>query len=172
MGTILGVCCILVAATLLVFGQTLRHDFVNFDDGQFVYENPRVTGGLTADGIAWAFTTNDMGLWVPLTRISYMLEYQLYGLAPWGYHLGNLLLHAATTILLFLFLWRTTGDFWPAVLVAALFAVHPLRAESVAWVSERKGLLSGLFFLLTLAAYAAPFPSDGTCRCSCSLRWD
>ena len=92
-------------------------------------------------------------MWGPLTWLSHMLDCQLYGLHPWGHHLTNVLLHAATTILLFLVLWRMTGDLWPSAFVAALFAVHPLHVESVAWVAERKGLLSGLFFVLTLGAY-------------------
>src|SRR3972149_3559607 len=140
-------------AVLIVFGQTLRHDFVNYDDRLYVYENPYVTHGLTTQGIVWAFTSKHASNWHPLTWLSHMLDCQLFGLAPWGPHLVNVLLHAATAILLFLVLRRMTGDLWPSAFVAVVFAVHPLRVESVAWVAERKDVLSGLFFMLTLWAY-------------------
>ena len=148
------VCGLLLLAVMLVFGQALGFGFVNFDDSEYVYENPHVIHGLSAAEVAWAFTTTHFTNWHPLTWLSYMLDFELYGLAPWGYHLTNILLHAATVILLFLVLRRMTGDFWPSAFVAAVFAIHPLRAESVAWVSERKDVLSGLFFMLTLGAYA------------------
>ena len=149
---VLAVCGFLLLAVFLVFGQTLRHDFVNYDDRLYVYENPQVARGLTAQGIAWAFTSKHASNWHPLTWLSHMLDCQLFGLAPWGPHLVNVLLHAATAILLFLVMRRMTGDLWPSALVAAVFAVHPLRVESVAWVAERKDVLSGLFFMLTLWA--------------------
>ena len=117
---------------------------------EYVYENPQVSRGLTAQGIAWAFTHSHGANWHPLTWLSHMLDCQLYGLSAGGHHLTNVLLHAATAVLLFLVLRRMTGGFWPSALVAALFAVHPLRVESVAWVAERKDVLSGLFFVLTL----------------------
>jgi protein O-mannosyl-transferase len=147
------VCGFLLLAVVLVFGQTVGYDFVNYDDHDYVYENPHLARGLGAEEIHWAFTTNQCNNWHPLTWFSYFVDYQLYGPKPWGYHLTNVLLHVATAILLFLILWRLTGDFWPSAFVAAVFAVHPLRAESVAWVSERKDVLSGLFFMLTLGAY-------------------
>jgi len=143
----------LLLAIFLVFGQTLRHGFVNYDDPLYVQENPHVTQGLTAEGIGWAFTTCHGSLWGPLTWLSHLADCQFHGLNAGGHHLTNVLLHAASTILLFLVLWRMTGDLWPSAFVAAVFAIHPLQAESVAWVAERKGLLSGLFFMLTLAAY-------------------
>ena len=118
-----------------------------------MYKNPQVDDGLTIEGIAWAFTSRHASNWHPLTWLSHMLDCQLYGLTPWGHHLTNVLLHAATAILLFLVLRRMTGDLWPSAFVAAVFAVHPLRVESVAWVAERKDVLSGLFFMLTLGAY-------------------
>jgi tetratricopeptide (TPR) repeat protein len=149
------VCGLLLLAVLVVFGQTIAFDFVNFDDGEYVSDNPHVTHGLTSQSVAWAFTTVRCNNWHPLTWLSYMLDSQLYGLNPWGYHLTNVLLHAATAIALFLVLRRMTGDFWPSAFVAAVFAVHPLRVESVAWVAERKDVLSGLFFMLTLSAYAS-----------------
>ncbi len=149
----LAVCALLLLAVGLVFGQTVRHEFVNYDDDQFVYENPHVAPGLTGHGMVWAFTHFEGHYWIPLTRISSMLDCQLYGLSAGGHHLTNVLLHAATTILLFLIFWRMTGGLWPSALLAALFAVHPLHVESVAWVTERKDVLSGLFFVLTIGTY-------------------
>jgi tetratricopeptide (TPR) repeat protein len=147
------VCGLLVLAVFVVFGQTTDFEFVNCDDDQYVYDNPHVTQGLTAKNVAWAMTADAASNWHPLTWMSHMLDCQWYGLRPGGHHLTNVLLHAATSVLLFLVLWRMTGDLWPSAFVAAVFAIHPLRAESVAWVSERKDVLSGLFFMLTLAAY-------------------
>jgi tetratricopeptide (TPR) repeat protein len=147
------ICVLLFLAVFLVFGQALGYSFVNFDDNDYVYANPHLAQGLTGEGIVWAFTTTDCHNWHPLTWLSYFLDYQLFGFAPWGYHLTNLLLHAATAIALFLVLREMTGNLWPSAFVAAVFAIHPLRVESVAWVAERKDVLSGLFFMLTLAAY-------------------
>jgi tetratricopeptide (TPR) repeat protein len=150
---VLAVCGCLLLAVGVVFGQTVRSGFVNFDDGLYVYGNAHVLHGLSPREIVWAFTRLHAGYWIPLTWISFMLDSQLYGPGPGGYHFSNVLLHAATTILLFLVLRQMTGRSWPSALVAALFAVHPLHVESVAWVTERKDLLSGLFFLLALWAY-------------------
>ena len=149
------VCGLLLLAVALIFGKTVLYDFVNFDDDVLVYENPIVARGVTAQGIAWAFTANVANMWYPLTLISYMLDSQMYGLKPWGYHLTNVLLHAATTVILFLALRRMTGNLWASAFATLLFAVHPLRAEAVAWVGERKSPLSGLFFVSTIAAYVA-----------------
>ena len=150
-----GVVCILLTGIVwIAFGQTLHHEFVNYDDGSYVYANPRITSGLTLGNVAWAFTHFRAGNWQPLTAISHMLDCQLYGLRPWGHHLTNVLLHAAAVILLFLALWRLTGNLWASAFVATLFAIHPLRVEPVAWVSGRGDILSGLFFMLTLWAYA------------------
>jgi tetratricopeptide (TPR) repeat protein len=148
-----GVCLILAAITWLVFGQTLGHQFINFDDDVYVFKNPRISRGLTIDGIVWAFTHVHAANWHPLTWLSHMLDCQLYGLNPAGHHLTNVLLHTAAAIALFLVLKEMTGSLWRSAFVAALFAIHPLRVESVAWVAERKDVLSGLFFVLTLAAY-------------------
>ena len=137
----------------MVFGQTVHYGFVNYDDDQFVYANPHIAPGLTGQGIVWAFTHFEGHYWIPLSRLSSMLDCQFYGLNAGGHHLTNVLLHAAATILLFLIFWRMTGGLWPSALVAALFAVHPLHVESVAWVTERKDVLSGLFFVLTLGTY-------------------
>ena len=150
---VLAVCVFLAGIVWLVFGQTLRHDFVNFDDGAYVYKNPEVSRGLTTEGIVWAFTHSHSSNWHPLTWISHMLDCQFYGLNPSGHHLTNILLHAANAVLLFLLLWQLTASLWRSAFVAAIFAIHPLRVESVAWVAERKDLLSGLFFILTIWAY-------------------
>jgi hypothetical protein len=149
----LAICGFLLLAVGLVFDQTIHHQFVNYDDNIVVYENPNIARGLTADGIGWAFKTTCCNLWMPLTWSSYLLDWQLSGLRPGGYLVTNILLHAATTVLCFLVLRRMTGDLWPSAFAAAVFAIHPLRVESVAWVTERKDVLSGLFFMLTLLAY-------------------
>jgi tetratricopeptide (TPR) repeat protein len=144
----------LVAITWFVFGQTLRHDFVNFDDHVYVYENPLVVRGLSTEGIIGAFTQTHALNWHPLTTLSHMLDCQLYGLKAGGHHLTNVILHTISVLLLFLVLKQLTGALWQSAVVAALFAIHPLHVESVAWVAERKDVLSAVFFVLTLAAYA------------------
>jgi protein O-mannosyl-transferase len=151
--TPLAICGLLLLAVALVFGQTLNHEFVNFDDETYIPENQHLAGGFSTQAVVWAFTATDCSNWHPLTWLSYMLDHQLYGLKPWGYHLTNILLHAATAIALLLVLRQMTGDLWPSTFVAAVFALHPLRVESVAWAAERKDLLSGLFFMLTVGAY-------------------
>jgi protein O-mannosyl-transferase len=147
------VCLVLAAMTFAVFGQTLTHGFVNFDDAEYVYENPVVAGGLNLKEIGWVFTHADCSLYHPLTMLSLMGDYQLHGLHAGGYHFTNVVLHAASAILLFLILRQMTGSLWPCAFVAAVFAIHPLRVESVAWVSERKDVLSAFFFMVTLGAY-------------------
>jgi Flp pilus assembly protein TadD len=147
------VCLVLASVTFAVFGQTVRYQFVNFDDGDYVVKNPAVAQGLSLKGFVWAFTHFHCANWHPLTWLSHMLDCQLYGLHPGGHHLTNVLLHTGTAIALFMALRRMTGALWRSAFVAAVFAIHPLRAESVAWVSERKDVLSGLFFMLTLWAY-------------------
>lgn len=143
----------LVAITFAVFGQTWRFDFVNYDDDRCVYENATVAQGLTTAGMASAFGHFHYGNWIPLTVVSHMLDSQFYGMNAGGHHLTNVLIHAATVVLLFLVLRQMTGAVWRSAFVAAVFAVHPLHVESVAWVTERKDVLSGLFFVLTLWAY-------------------
>jgi protein O-mannosyl-transferase len=150
---VFGVCIFLAAITWIVFGQTLRHQFINVDDVRYVLHNPEVTQGLTIEGITWAFTHFYASNWHPLTWLSHMLDCQLYGLDPAGHHLTNVLLHISTAALLFLVLRQMTAALWRSAFVAAVFAVHPLHVESVAWVAERKDVLSGLFFVLTIAAY-------------------
>ncbi len=128
----------LLLAVVFVFGQTLHHEFINFDDNDYVYQNPHVQRGLTTEAIGWASTADRANNWHPLTWVSHMLDCRIFGLQAGGHHLTSLLLHAANAILLFLLLRRMTGDLWPSAFVAAVFAVHPLRVESVAWVAERK----------------------------------
>lgn len=148
------ICFCLVAIVWIIFGQTLRQGFLNYDDNLYVYDNPRITSGLSLDGIGWAFTHVHADNWHPLTTISHMLDCQLYGLEPWGHHLTNVLLHSAVAVLLFVALWELTESLWPSAFVTAVFAIHPLRVSSVAWIAERKDVLSGVFFMLTLWAYA------------------
>ncbi len=148
------VCTGLVVLTVIAYGRVWSADFVAFDDNVYVTQNPHVQQGLSADGAAWAFTTTTAANWHPLTWLSLQADYQIYGLNPGGYHVTNLTLHVANAVLLFLVLRRMTGALWRSALVAALFAVHPLHVESVAWVAERKDVLSTLFGVLTLGAYA------------------
>ena len=143
----------LIAISLAVFGQTLRYDFVNFDDDLYVYKAPAIRAGFTVKGLALAFTSPHARNWHPLTTISHMLDCQLYGLKAGGHHATNVLLHTIAVLLLFRVLRQMTGAVWKSATVAALFAVHPLHVESVAWVSERKDVLSAVFFLLMLGAY-------------------
>lgn len=147
-------CLLLDALVFLAFGGALACGFVRFDDHGYVYENPQVVAGLTAGGIRWAFTTVWQQWWLPFLWISYMADTECYGTGPWGYHLTNLLLHAANACLFFWVWFRLTGARGRSLAAAALWAVHPLRVESVAWVTERKDVLSGLFFFLALLAYA------------------
>ena len=151
--TIVGICVFLAGITLMVFYPALGSQFINFDDNLYVYQNPEVISGLNLKSVGWAFTHTVADNWHPVTMLSHMLDCQLYGLDAGRHHLTSLLLHTAAVIGLFLVLRRLTGALWPSAFVAAVFAVHPLRVESVAWVSERKDVLSGLFFMLTLAAY-------------------
>ena len=143
----------LIAANLIVYASVGHHGFVNFDDGDYVSENPMVARGLTWQGVSWAFTSGYASNWHPLTWLSHMLDVQLYGLNPGPHHLTNLFFHIANTLLLFGLLHRMTGALGRSAFVAALFAVHPLHVESVAWVAERKDVLSTLFEMLTLWAY-------------------
>jgi protein O-mannosyl-transferase len=143
----------LAAIILVVFGQTIRYNFVNFDDDLYVYNAPAIQAGLTGQGIALAFTSQHARNWHPLATLSHMLDCQLYGLKPGGHHATNVILHIIAVLLLFRVLQEMTGAVWKSAIVAALFAVHPLHVESVAWVSERKDVLSAVFFLLMLGAY-------------------
>ena len=145
---------LLILTTLVVFHRLPSHDFINLDDNLYVYENPQVRAGLTPKNIVWAFTAFEAFNWHPLTWISHMLDCELFGLRPGLHHLTNLLFHLVNTALLLLILQRITGAFWRSAFVASLFALHPLHVESVAWVAERKDLLSTFFWLMTIWAYA------------------
>ncbi|MBP8985939.1 MAG: tetratricopeptide repeat protein [Syntrophobacterales bacterium] len=149
------VCGFLFFAVVLIYVQTLGHSFVFYDDLDYVRNNVHVRRGLTFSSVLWAFQTTAESNWHPLTWLSHMLDCQFFGLNPGGHHLTNLLFHAANSILLFVLLKKMTGALWRSAVVAALFAVHPLHVESVAWVAERKDLLSTFFFLLTLLAYVS-----------------
>jgi protein O-mannosyl-transferase len=147
-------CLLLGAVTLGVFFPVGRHEFINFDDPDYVVQNPMVNQGLSWPGAAAAFTRSHSGNWHPLTWLSHMVDCQLFGLNAGGHHWVNVAFHAANTVLLFLLLAQLTGGLWRSAFVAGLFALHPLHVESVAWVAERKDVLSAFFFLLTLLAYA------------------
>jgi protein O-mannosyl-transferase len=144
----------LIMSTLLVFWQVRNFDFVNFDDKNYVYENPHVMHGLTRDGVIWAFTTNQSANWHPLTWLSHMLDCEFFGQNPGRMHLINLFIHLTNALLLFMAFRKMTAALWQSAFVAAAFAIHPMHVESVAWIAERKDVLSTLFFLLTLNAYA------------------
>jgi len=147
------ICIFLMVATFCIYSQIQDHEFINYDDNILVTKSSLVQAGLTNENIIRVFTTTHFGGWTPITSISYMLDYQLYGLNPKGYLLTNLFFHIANSLLLFLVLFRMTGKLWQSAFVAAMFAFHPLNVESVAWVSERKNVLSNLFWLLTMWAY-------------------
>jgi tetratricopeptide (TPR) repeat protein len=163
----------LVLAVLVcgVFLQVSEFAFLTWDDDHYVTKNPRVQAGLTAKGVAWAFTSFYASNWHPLTWLSHMLDVQLYGLDPAGHHRTSLLLHLATVLLLFLVLRRYTGATWRSFVVAGLFGVHPLRAESVAWVAERKDVLSAMLWVSAMGAYLwyARLPRVGRLLPLCAL---
>lgn len=144
----------LAGVTFLAYCQVLDHEFLNFDDNRYVTENANITQGLTREGVIWAFTQSYIANWHPMTWLSHMLDFEVYGGDPLGHHLTNLLFHISNTLLLFGVLFKLTGALWRSGLVAILFALHPLNVESVAWVAERKNVLSTFFWLLTMQAYA------------------
>jgi protein O-mannosyl-transferase len=151
----------LVVAILVAYGQVIQFDFVGYDDELYVTENIHVQEGVTYSGIKWAFTTSHAGNWHPLTWLSHMLDYNLYGVNPAGHHWTNIGFHIANTLLLFYILYVTTGALWRSAFVAALFALHPLHVESVAWVSERKDVLSTFLGLLMILAYGVYVKNPG-----------
>ncbi len=150
---VLLICAGLVLATVVAYEQLYNNDFVDYDDDMYVTENPHVKTGITGESIRWAFTTGHAYNWHPLTWLSHMLDCQLFGSRPGWHHLTNLLLHIINTLLLFGVLKRMTGALWASGFVAAAFVLHPLHVESVAWIAERKDVLSTSFWLLTMAAY-------------------
>jgi Flp pilus assembly protein TadD len=157
-------CLLLAAVTLVVYWPVARYDFVNYDDPDYFTSNAHVQTGLTLPNTVWSFSTRQTANWHPLTWLSLMLDAELFGKGPFGPHFTNLLFHLANTVLVFLLLRRLTAANWRSALVAALFALHPLHVESVAWISERKDVLSTFFGLLTLlfyAGYAQRVTSDG-----------
>lgn len=147
------ICLALAVATIAVYARVATHEFIDMDDFHYILHNPRVVRGLTWDAVTWAFTTGHADNWHPLTWLSHMLDVELFGLRPGLHHLGGVAFHVANTLLLFGLLQRMTGKPWRSALVAGLFALHPLHVESVAWASERKDVLSTLFWMLTLWAY-------------------
>src|SRR5687767_12387257 len=145
---------LLAVGTLLVYWPARQFEFTNYDDEDYVYGNPTVMKGLTSEGVRWALTTGFMANWHPLTWLSHMLDCEMFGVNPGAHHMTNVLLHMAATVALFFALLRMTRAAGRSAIVAALFALHPLHVESVAWVAERKDVLSGLFWMLTMWAYA------------------
>ena len=143
----------LAVAALIAFWQVNQCDFINYDDPLYVTENIHIRHGITMEAIRWAFTTGYAANWHPVTWMSHMLDVQLFGLNPRWHHLTNLLFHIANTLLLFFVFHRMTKAPWKSAFVAALFALHPLHVESVAWVAERKDVLSTFFWMLTMVAY-------------------
>ena len=164
------ICAVLVAITLAVYWQTFDFDFVNYDDPLYVTDNPYTQAGLSVENVRWAFTTGHAANWHPVTWLSYMLDVQLFGVNAGVHHFVNVLLHIANTLLVFLVLYRMTAlrnsakALWQSAFVAALFAIHPLHVESVAWIAERKDVLSTLFWLLTMAAYVYYCKRPGVMR--------
>lgn len=158
------VCVCLAVATFVVFEEVWNHEFVNYDDTLYVTNNGHVQTGLTGEGVIWSLTTTHASNWHPLTWLSHMLDCQIYGLKAGGHHLTSLLFHIANALLLFLVLKQMTGAMWRAAFVAALFAFHPLHVESVAWVAERKDVLSTFFWMMTMWAYVRYVAAPGFCR--------
>lgn len=155
---------VIVASIALVFGQVINHELINWDDQLYITRNTRIQSGLTWDNLAWALTTFDAYNWHPVTWLSFMLDVEMFGIAPGKHQLVNVVVHALAAVLLYVFLRRATGNALPSALVAVLFAIHPLRAESVAWVAERKDVLSALFFMATLLFYAWYVKAPGLLR--------
>jgi tetratricopeptide (TPR) repeat protein len=145
----------LISLTVAVYWPVTGNQFVAYDDQLYVTLNPHVAGGLSRDGLIWAITTFDVANWHPVTWLSHQLDVTLFGIEPGAHHAVNLLLHSVNILLLLLLVFRLTGSLWPSALVTALFALHPLRVESVAWIAERKDLLCASFFFMTLHAYVS-----------------
>src|SRR6266542_891441 len=172
------VCLALAAITLAVYWPVRNYSLIEFDDPEFVREKAEITNGLTWPGLRWALTNPVAANWHPVTTLSHMLDCQVFGRNLGAHHLVSAAFHAMNGALLFLVLMRMTGAFWRSAIVAAIFAWHPLRVESVAWIAERKDVLSGFFFMLTLLAYERYVRARGSIQCSvfsiqCSVarRW-
>ncbi len=161
------ICLVLALAVSVIYGQTINHEFINFDDDVYIYQNIHVKDGLTKENIKWAFTDVYGGNWHPLTWLSHMLDIQLFGLNSGAHHLVNASLHLVNGWLLFFILYRSTGCIWKSAFVAVFFAVHPLRVESVAWAAERKDVLSAFFGFLTIFAYLLYVEKPGPTRYLC-----
>ena len=160
---------VLVAAVFAVYGQVVRHDFVDFDDLDYIVANPHVNTGLSLANLGWAFTSAHSNNWHPLTWISHMVDVTLFGLHPAGHHLMNVFFHALNGVLLLWLLHRFSGALWPSAFVAAFFVLHPLRVESVAWAAERKDVLSALFWMATLWLYVRYTEQPGWRRYALAL---
>ena len=158
------VCIFLTIIIWITFGQIIGHDFINYDDEEYVTENVHVLNGLNWADLKWAFTTGHTGYSHPITWLTHQFDAQLFGTWAGGHHLTSVIIHTVNALLLFLLFWRMTRELWPSAFVAALFAIHPLHVESVAWVAERKDVLSGLFFLLTLHVYVSYVAKPQTSR--------
>ena len=158
------ICLFLVIAILAVYWQVGNYDFVNFDDDKYVTENLNIRAGITLKSVRWAFTNFDQMYWHPLTWLSHMLDCELYGLEPGMHHLTSLLFHIVNTLLLFLVFRKMTGSLWQSAFVAALFALHPINVDTVAWVAERKNVLSTFFWILTMFTYARYIEKPGLFR--------
>jgi tetratricopeptide (TPR) repeat protein len=150
---VISICAVLALATIIAYEPMRYNNFVGLDDPAYVTDNPHVKGGITREAVIWAFTTPYSGNWHSLTWLSHMLDCEFFGLNPTGHHFTSLLLHVVNALLLFLVFNRMTGNMWPSAFVAALFALHPLHVESVAWAAERKDVLSGFFWMLAMIAY-------------------
>jgi protein O-mannosyl-transferase len=148
------ICLFLLISTFFVYSQVQYYDFINLDDPLYITENLNLKEGLTPESFIWAFTTSYDGNWFPITWLSHLLDYHLFGINPQGHHLTSLLFHIANVLILFIVLFRMTGALWKSAFVATLFAFHPINIESVAWVAERKNVLSSFFWMLTLLAYS------------------
>lgn len=148
------VCVALIVIIVAVYMQAGNHEFLNFDDNVYVTSNPHVANGITGKNIIWAFTSFEESNWHPITWLSHMADVQFFGMNPRGHHLTSLIIHAASSLLILLLLYRLTGLLWQSSVVAALFALHPLHVESVAWVAERKDVLSAFFWFLSLLLYS------------------
>ncbi len=163
-GRIIGAALLLMALTAAIYAPVARHGFINYDDTDYITQNPRVRAGLTLDNVRWAFTTGHVANWHPLTWLSHMLDVRLFGLWGGGHHLTSVALHALNAVLLLLVLRGLTGAPGVSLLVAALFVVHPLRVESVAWVAERKDVLAGFFWMAGLGAWVRYLRRPGAAR--------